>query len=129
MEDTEELIRACSSIDKIEDCLGALIDSAIAKKKAVLHIYHSANREIYETYLWKICDHVVNAYIDTVLGGRKISESDLGIIKKYLSDVGYGLVSGWLKSGMTEDIRSDFARICEIKKGTVEMMISRCEEK
>lgn len=128
MEDAEDLIRAYPTVEKIDDCLGAVIDSALAKKKAVLHIYHSSNREIYETYLWKVCDHVINAYVTTVLNGRSVSERDLSVIKKYLSSVGYGIVSGWLKNGMTEDIRGDFARICEIKKGTVEQMISRCEK-
>ena len=64
------------------DCLEAVLDTALSKKKAVLHIYHSTNRDIYEMYLWKICDYAIEAYLSTVLRGHKIKENDLDIIKK-----------------------------------------------
>ncbi len=129
MEDARELIRMYPSVESLEDCLDAVVNSALAKKRAVLHIYNSANREIYEQYLWKVCRHTIGGYVNTVLKGRKVSESDLQLIVQYLECVGFGLVSGWLATGMTEDIRGSLKRICEIKKGMVEEMISRCEVK
>ncbi len=129
MEDAEALIQAYPTVEKVDDCLEAVIESALSKKRAVLHIYHSVNRELYELYLWKVCDYVVNAYVTAVLNGHRVGEEDLALIKKYLSSLGFGIISGWLRTGMTEDIRGSFARICEIKKGSVEEMLSRCEEK
>ncbi len=128
MEDAEAIIQAYPTVEKIEDCLDAVIELALSKKKAVLHIYNSVNREIYEQYLWKVCDHVISAYVTTILKGRRVSEDNLEIIKKYLKCVGFGIVSGWLDTGMTEDIHSTFARLCSIKKGMMEEMISRCEK-
>lgn len=125
-EDLETIIMKYPTVEKIEDCLDAVIDSALSKKKAVLHIYNSVNRELYEQYLWQVCDHVIGTYITTVLNGRTISEKDLGVIKKYLESVGFGIVSNWLRSGMNDDIKQTLERICEIKKGMVEEMISRC---
>ena len=46
-EDAAEIIQSYPTIEKFEDCLEAAITLALAKKRAVLHIYHSANREIY----------------------------------------------------------------------------------
>lgn len=128
MEDAETLIQAYPTVEKLEDCLYAVIDSAMSKRRAVLHIYHSVNREIYEQYLWKVCDHVIDAYLNTILSGRRISGSDLQIIRKYLASLGFGIISGWLRTDMKEDVRSMLDRICVIKKGMVEEMISRCEE-
>lgn len=128
MEDAEAIIRSYPAVENFEDCLEAFIDYALSKKRVVLHIYHSANREIYEQYLWKVCDHVIDSYITTISSRRRVNESDLTIIKKYLTSLGFGIISGWLRSGMTEDIRSTFARICELKKGMIEEMISSCEE-
>ena len=126
-EDLEAIILRYPTVEKIEDCLEAVIDSALSKKRAVLHIYNSANREIYEQYLWNVCDHVISKYIYTILNGRKISDNDIEVIKKYLESDGFGIVSGWLRTGMSDDIRGTLLRICEIKKGMVEEMISRCE--
>ncbi len=126
-EDFESIILRYPTVEKIEDCLEAVIDSALSKKRAVLHIYNSVNREIYEQYLWNVCDHVISKYIYTILDGRKINDSDIKVIEKYLESVGFGIISGWLRTGMSDDIRSTLVRICEIKKGTVEEMISRCE--
>ncbi len=127
MEDAEEIIQAYPTVEKIEDCLYAVIESALSKKRAVLHIYNSINREIYEQYLWKVCEYVIDAYLTTVLKDRKIKERDRQVIKKYLESLGFGIVSRWLRTGMSEDIRDILERICEIKKGMVEEMLSRCE--
>ncbi len=128
-EDAETIIRTYPTVEKYEDCLDSLIDMALSKKTAVLHIYHSANRDIYELYLWKVCDHVINSYMNTVLSGRKINERDREIIVKYLSGVAFGAISFWLKNDMKDDIRNDLARLEQLKKGMLEEMLSRCEEK
>lgn len=127
-EDAEKIIQSHPTVERLEDCLDAAIALALEKKRAVLHIYHSASRDIYETYLWKACDHVINTYVSAVLAGRKISESDLSVIVGYLSCLGYGIISRWLKNDMNEDIRSTFARLLEIKKGMIEEMFARCVE-
>ena len=58
----------------------------------------------------------------------KIKESDLDVIKKYLSSLGFGIISNWLRSNMSDDIRSSFTRLMDIKKGMLKEMIERCEE-
>ena len=52
----------------------------------------------------------------------------MDIIKKYLSSLGFGIISNWLRSDMSDDIRSSFTRLMDIKKGMLKEMIERCEE-
>ena len=125
-EDAEQMIQSYPTIEKFEDCLDAAITLVLTKKRAVLHIYHSANREIYEMYLWKVCDHTVNAYVTSVLRGKRVRESDLFIVKEYLSGLAFGIFSRWLKNDMNDDIRSMLSRLMEIKKGMIEEMILAC---
>ena len=125
-EDAEKIIQSYPTVEKFENCLEAAIDFALAKKNAVLHIYHSANREIYEMYLWKICDHTINAYVTSVLRGKSVRDSDLVIVKEYLSSLAFGLFSRWLKNGMDDDIRGMLSCLMEIKKGMIEEMILCC---
>lgn len=128
-EDLQAIILKYPTVEAIEDCLNEVIDLALSKKRAMLHIYNSVNRELYEQYLWQVCDHVIDTYMNTVLKGRRISDGDLEAIKKYLESIGFGIISGWLRDGMNDDIKNVLERICEIKKGSVEEMISRFEIK
>ena len=125
-DDAEKIIQSYPTIEKFENCLDAAINFVLAKKRAVYHIYHSANREIYEMYLWKVCDHTINAYVTSVLRGKSVQDSDLAIVKEYLASLAFGLFSRWLKNDMNDDIRSMLSRLMEIKKGMIEEMILSC---
>ena len=125
-DDAEKIIQSYPTIEKLEDCLDAAVELALTKKRAVLHIYHSANREIYEMYLWKICDHTINAYVASVLRGKSVRDSDLAIVKEYLSSLAFGIFSRWLKNDMDDDIRSMLSHLTDIKKGMIEEMILCC---
>ena len=89
--------------------------------------YVQANREIFETYLWQMCEQIVSLYIEAVLDGRQIKETDRLMIVQYLKAVSFGVISEWLQAGLGEDIRLFFDRIYDLKKGTVEEMLRRFE--
>lgn len=127
-EDAERIIREHPTIESIEECLNAIIGFALKNRKAVMHIYHSVNRDIYEQYQWRVCEHTVKIYVDGVLSGRSVQEQDRQLIIDYLKGVCFGLVSYWLETGMQEGIQSRFHRICELKQGDLEQMIARCDK-
>lgn len=126
-EDAERLIREFPTIGSIEDCLNAVIGFALENRKAVMHIYHSINRDIYEQYQWRVCAHTVTTYVDGILSGRNVAEQDRRLIIDYLKCVCFGLVMGWLESGMQENLQARFHRLCELKQGELDQMIARCE--
>lgn len=128
-EAVDRMICEHPSIESVEDCLDAIIGFALENRKAVLHIYDSVNRDIYEQYQWRACEHAVTAYVDGILAGRTVPEQDRQLIIDYLKCVCFGLVIGWLEKGMQDDIQSRFHRICELKHGDLEAMIGRCEQK
>ena len=128
-EDADRVIQEHPSIESIEDCLNAAIRFALENRKAVLHIYHSINRDIYEQYQWRVCEHAVTTYVDGILAGRTVSDPDRRLIIDYLKCMCFGFVIGWLETGMQERIQSRFHRICELKRGDLDAMIIRCEKK
>ena len=127
-EEADRMIREHPSIDSIEDCLHAIIGFALENRKAVLHIYNSVNRNIYEQYQWRVCEHAVTTYLDGVLAGKTVPEQERLLIINYLKCVCFGITIGWLETGMQEDIQARFHRICELKRGDLETMIARCEQ-
>lgn len=126
-EDADFVIHEHPTVSSIEDCINAIIDFALKNKRAVLHIYRSVNRDIYEQYQWKVCEHAVSTYLAEVLGDKKITERDRSILTNYMKCICFGLVIHWLDTGMKDDIRADIHRLCELKQGDLEMMLNRCE--
>ena len=128
-EDANRVIQEHPSIESVEDCLNAAIRFALENRKAVLHIYHSINRDIYEQYQWRVCEHAVTTYVDGILAGRTVAEPDRKLMIDYLKCMCFGFVVGWLETGMQEGIQSRFRRICELKRGDLVAMMTRCEKK
>lgn len=127
-EDTQRIIREYPTVDSIEECLEALLDFAMENRKAAMHIYHSINRDIYEQYQWRVCEHTITTYVDRNLAGRSVTKEDRQLMIDYWKCVCFGLVMGWLEDGMQRDIQTKFRRICELKQGEFERMVNRCEE-
>ncbi len=127
-EAAQRMIREYPAIESIEECLDAIIGFALENRKAVLHIYQSINRDIFEQYLWRVCQHAVTTYIDGVFDGRIVPESDRKLIVDYWKCVCFGLAIGWLERGMQDDIRARFHRMHELKQGDLERMIARYEK-
>lgn len=128
-EESERIICENPSVDSTEACLNTAIAFALENRKAVLHIFRSVNRAVYEQHLWKICRHVVTSYYDGILAGRKVSQEDRLLLIENAMCSCFGLILGWMESGMTSDIQARFHRLCEIKQGEIQRMIARCEGK
>ncbi len=121
----EAIIKSYPALESLEDCLEAIVKTAMVRKRAILHIYNSASRHIYEQYLWSTCGHVVDVYLDTVLNGRQLPGGDRELIRRYYTCVAYGCISHWLASGMRDEVLPDLRRITELRQGTLEEMITR----
>lgn len=127
-EDICRIIREYPTVDSIEECMNAVIGFALDNRRAVMHIYHSGKREVYEKYQWRTCEHIVTIYVNGILIGHEVSERDRKLIIDYLKCVCFGLATGWLESGMRADIQADFHRICELKQDDIMRMIARSEK-
>ena len=97
-----------------QESLAAALSFAKEHKRAVYHLYKSANRDSFERYLMKNCDLVVTRYVDTILEGQEVTDNDRRLIINYFKYLCFGTCIDWLESGMTLDLEGDFARICEM---------------
>lgn len=125
-DEANRIIEEYPTIDSIEQCLEVAISFAMKNKRAVLHIYHSVSRELYEKYLMDVCNHVVNAYINTLLKDQPISPEDREILIRFYKCECFGQIIDWMNDEMREDIRVPFKRLCELRKGMVDEMVRRC---
>lgn len=126
-EDAEQIIAAHPTITTVQEYLEAAIGFALNNRNAIMHIYRSVNRDLYEQYQWRVCQHAAAAFIDQILTGRKVPDADRALLIDYVKCVCFGIVMGWLEDGMKNDIQAYADRLCELKQGDLELMIDRME--
>lgn len=124
-EDAQVIIKEQSQSRSLEDCLEKAISFALEHKNAVRNIYSSVNRSIFEQSLWRVSEHVVSLYIDTIENSEKLSDGDRFIVVQYLKAVLFGLVSLWLESSMDEKILFELHEIAALKKGDLVDLIRK----
>ncbi len=115
-EQAEAIIQKYPSVSSIVECFDALIEFASARKRAIMHIYRSVSREVFERNLMEVSEYVVHSYIDKALDNEKISTEDKQTIIRYYKCVGFGLIIDWLNNGMTETYADSIRRIFLLKK-------------
>ena len=116
----DRIIREHPTVDSIEEALTATIDFAAENRRAILHIYRSVNRDLFEQYLWKVCDYVITAYGNTAFADARISRSDREVLERFFRCECFGVAIEWMNSRMTDEIYAYIKRLCELYKGLVE---------
>jgi len=61
-EEADRIIAEYPTLDSPKMGLNRAIDFAKKNRRAILHIFKYVNRDIFEQYLWKVCDYVVASF-------------------------------------------------------------------
>jgi len=119
----EELIEDHPTIDSLEDCFDAAIDFVLKNRRAVLHIYNSLSRDVFERYLMDACHYVAKTYAEAGFAGSRISREDKELLIRYYKCECFGNIIDWLNSGMKDDLSAYFHRIYQLKRGWEERVL------
>lgn len=125
LDEVNVIISQHPTIDSIEECLDVAISFALENRRAALHLYNSANRDVYEQYLWRVCGYAVNTYFETLFTKYPPQNSDREIIIRYYKWECFGAILDWMSGGMKDDIQKIFHRIAQLKRGMLEEMLHR----
>lgn len=125
-EEMDLLMQKHAKVDSMEDCLIIAVDFIMKKRRAVLHLYNSNNRDLYERELMNICQYVVETYFDSLLEGQCCDPVDKEILVRSYRCWCFGLLIDWLNGGLREDIKPTLRRLCELRDGAIENSIARC---
>ncbi|MBQ9483764.1 MAG: TetR/AcrR family transcriptional regulator [Ruminiclostridium sp.] len=122
----ELIIEQYPSISSLEECLDAAVSFAMSNRKAAMHIYNSVSRDVYEQYLWRVCEYAVTKYIDGIFGETKVNDLDREVLIDFYKCACFGIILDWQSTGMKSDLKEQFARLCELKKGVIEEIAAKC---
>lgn len=115
-EEAESIIEKYPSVNSMVECFDAMIEFASHRKKTIMHIFHSVNREVFERSLMDVSYYFVCSYFDTVEIDIPMTDSDKRSCIAYYKSVCFGLVMEWLNCGMSEEFADDIRRIFLLKK-------------
>lgn len=115
-EQAETIIQKYPTVNSIVECFDALTEFASQRKRAIMHIYRSVSRDVFERNLMEVSAYFVSSYVNTALAQENISEEDKQAIINYYKCVGFGLIIDWLNNGMTEAYAQSIRRIFLLKK-------------
>ena len=76
IEETNKLIEQYPTVDSLDVCVDSIISLSLQNRKAILNIFHSVNRNIFEENLMKLCETIVTKYVYTLFGESVINEQD-----------------------------------------------------
>ena len=125
MEEVNRIMEQYSEISSMNECFDAAMQFCVGHRKAVYHLYNSANRNILERSLMEICEYIVTLFIDHAAHDMDIRPEDrLIIISSYKCEC-FGHVINWLNSGMNDEAKERFRRLCELRHGATATMLER----
>ena len=116
-EQVQEMTARHPTLDSLEECFDAVVGFVLERKRAVLHIYNSLSREVFERGLMEVCRYVAATYVDAAPARQAMDEADRAILIRYHKCECFGHIIDWLNSGMTDDVSAYFHQVYKLKHG------------
>ncbi|MCR5585770.1 MAG: TetR/AcrR family transcriptional regulator [Lachnospiraceae bacterium] len=123
-----DLSRAVDNSQNYDTWEKGLVDAlsfAIKNKKAVYHIYNSANREILKDYFRDIIKEITAKFILREAGTDDIPQDDLDFLGRMLDEAVMGIFEIWMEEGMTEGIETKVACVQYLFKGMTRQLVEK----
>ena len=127
-QDIPALVADYPTVESLDECITVVIRELVANRKAVLHIYNSVNRDIYERYLMKISEYIATTYLTTAFEGVVIPPEDLEVTIRFIKCEIFGLSFEWIMNGMKEESMTGIHRIIGVCHGLSDDIIRRIRE-
>lgn len=127
-EEADIIIQTYSNLDSPLDCLTPLAERCLMRKKALLHIYRSTQRETFVKQLDRICLYAMTQYIETVTANMTFLPEDKKLLIRFYKCTLAGILLDWMDAGMNYDLLKAFNRITELLNGSGKQAFLRAAE-
>ncbi len=114
MEETNSLIEKYPTLDSLDDFVDEFYKVCMENKKALLHIFRSVNRDIYEEHAMRLCGEVVKKYSDTAFKNIDMDENRKRICMEANKCMLFGFCIDWISNDLKDEYISDLHVICEM---------------
>lgn len=126
IESADKIIAEYSDYSSLEACLETMANYALEHKRILLNLYDSSNRSVYELYLMKVCQSIVERYLQTAFKGVKADPESTEILVRFYKCECFGQIIDWLNCGMNYNMCEQFSKLCRLREGFAETLVERC---
>ncbi len=123
-----EIERVASEVEDFDSWQKAFLNAtrfASANRKAVFHIYNSANRNLIERYYRKTLQAAMLAYVRKEAEGLAVSERKVTVLARFYAAALVGLSADWLGDGMKGEPGAFLDDLSDMLKGNVRQALER----
>lgn len=114
IQDADLIIQSCARLDSPMDCLTPLMELCLSRKKALLHIYRSTQKEAFIHQFDRICLYTTTQYINKVTDGLQLVPEDKNLLIRFYKCTLVGLLLDWMDTGMNYDLLKGLGRVTEL---------------
>lgn len=116
--ETDYFIKKYSQFNTPIECLLPIVKYCSKRKKMILHIYHSLQREIFINQLERASLYAVTQYIDKVTEKLTIPSIDKKLLIRFYKCALVGITLDWLEEEMNYDLLESLTRIETLFSGS-----------
>ena len=98
---------------------------ALENRRAVYHIYHSANRDQLERCLSQVAGESMEKLIRYLTQGLSVSDEDIGYLTLFYKHAIVGILLEWLENDMKADVEHVISRMAVLLEGNLRLSLER----
>ena len=127
-EETDSIVAQYPELNSLDECFSTIVEFMLVHRKPIMHLYNSDRRRLYEDSIWKICEHAVAIYADTVFTQNDIPAHDREMLINYYACSCFGSILYWIRSGMKEEHVEGMKRVFILQKGLAGLMAENAKK-
>lgn len=109
--------------ETLMDGIETMLKYVVENRRAIYHIWSSANKASYELQLMQICEYVTKKYVTFFQYDASISQEDEELIICFMKCSLFGQLTDWLSQKMSYDIVARSRRLCQIFEGCIDVAV------
>lgn len=121
------LIEDYPSIATLDECFEVAFRFAQKNRNAVMHIYHSVSRDLFENDVMRLCEYAVTTYINTAFPTHPMAPEDREALIRFIKCLLFGMCIDWISSGMRDEGYRELQRMMRLCQGVPELLLERCQ--
>ena len=125
----EEVIQKYGTFTSPVNCLTYMAEECMKRKKAFLHLFRSAQKDTFLSWLNKMGYDIIRIYVDKIGACEHISKEEREIFIRCYKCVFVGSLLDWLEESASYDLKEFYEELCKIFAGSGERIISEYKNK
>ncbi len=118
-----QVLDAIPSDRTLGESIEIILEFVVSNKKALLHIWKSIKREVFEENLMRVCEYIIDRYITSLFSDTPLDQESLSLIKNFLKCEIFGQLTDWLNQNMSFDIVAHIRKLCYFFEGTFRIAV------